>query len=86
MALVGMVKSKVMQGAADAAAQVNTSWFKLDHVLPTLRSGFWSASDSVSALLRACADGVQGAIQTATKKVSRAEEDDKDGDKDKDNN
>lgn len=52
MALVGMVKSKVLQDASDAAAQVNTSWFKLDHVLPTLRSGFWSVSDSVAALLR----------------------------------
>mgnify|MGYP004499530317 CR=1 FL=1 len=52
MAVVDMVKSKVLQDASDAAAQVNTSWFKLDHVLPTLRSGFWSVSDSVAALLR----------------------------------
>ena len=65
LCLADMVKNKLVSSTAQ-----NVSWFKMGNVVPKLKEGFWTASDTVVALARSCAEDIQGVLQSATKDLT----------------
>ena len=70
LCLADMVKNKLVSSTAQ-----NVSWFKMGDVVPKLKEGFWTASDTVMALARSCAQDIQGVFQSATAKDSAPKND-----------